>query len=325
MPSTLRERLAARAALLARPRSSETLPVRLDRRRVYVLPTRFGLFFAALVFAMLLGALNYNNNPALLLALLLGATGLASLIAAHLQLSGLGVDAISAEPVAAGSVMSLHVPLSAADTRMRRGLQLRCREARINAPPLSAEPVIATMPMATERRGWIEPGRIRISTTQPLGLALAWSWVWPDSPLLVYPCAEPQGPPLPPGNGSGNQARLHPGGDDVHHLRGYRTGDPRRAIAWKPSARRDTLLVREYEQPLAIEVTLDWRMLSQLGYEQRIRRLAHWVDLAEREGRRYRVLLPGQPALGPGHGMTHRHLCLRALALLPGVENSAAP
>ena len=325
MPPTLRERLAARAALLARPRSSEALPVKFDRRRVYVLPTRFGLFFAALLFAMLIGALNYNNNPALLLALLLGATGLASLIAAHLQLSGLGVDAISAEPVAAGSTLSLHVALSATDARMRRGLQLRCREANTTAPPLSTEPVVATLPLATERRGWIEPGRIRISTTQPLGLARAWSWVWPDAPLLVYPAPEPQGPPLPPGDGSGNQARLHPTGDDVHHLRGYRTGDPRRAIAWKPSARRDTLLVREYEQPLAIEVTLDWRALSQLAYEQRIRRLAHWVDLAEREGRRYRLLLPGQPVLGPAHGNAHRHLCLRALALLPDAENPVRP
>lgn len=325
MLPTLRERLAARAALLARPRSSETLPVKFDRRRVYVLPTRFGLFFAALLFAMLLGALNYNNNPAFLLALLLGATGLASLIAAHLQLSGLRVDAISAEPVAAGSVLSLHVALSTADTRMRRGLQLRCREAYATAPPMSVEPVVATLELATERRGWIEPGRIRISTTQPLGLAMAWSWAWPDAPLLVYPSIEPQGPPLPSGNGSANHARLHPAGDDVHHLRGYRTGDPRRAIAWKPSARRDTLLVREYEQPLAIEVILDWTALSPLAYEQRIRRLAHWVDLAEREGRRYRLLLPGQPALGPAHGSAHRHLCLRALALLPDAEDRSWP
>ncbi len=325
MKTTLRERLAASATLLSRQRSSETLPVKFDRRRVYVLPTRFGLFFAALLFAMLLGALNYNNNPALLLALLLGATGLASLISAHLQLSGLGIDAISAEPVAAGSVLSLHVALAATDARPRRGLQLRCREARAIAPPMSSEPVVATLGLSTERRGWIDPGRIRISTTQPLGLAMAWSWVWPDASLLVYPAPEPQGPPLPAGDGSANHARLHPAGDDVHHLRGYRTGDPRRAIAWKPSARRDTLLVREYEQPLAIEVTLEWRALSQLAYEQRIRRLAHWVDLAEREGRRYRLLLPGQPALGPAHGSAHRHLCLRALALLPAVEERGWP
>src|SRR3546814_12831882 len=66
-------------------------------------------------------------------------------------------------------------------------------------------------------------------------------------PLLVYPAPEAHGPPLPEGSGDNAQARLHPAGDDVHHLRTYRRGDPRRAIAWKPSARHGALLVREYE------------------------------------------------------------------------------
>ncbi|HYM86106.1 MAG TPA: DUF58 domain-containing protein [Pseudoxanthomonas sp.] len=289
----------------------------LDRRRVYVLPTRFGLFFAMVLLAMLLGALNYNNNPALLLALLLGATGLASLIAAHLQLSGLRMVAISAEPVAAGTDLPLHLALLASDARERHGLQLRCNAVFATAPPLASGAVLVTLTLETRQRGWLDLGRIRISSTQPLGLALAWSWVWPDAPMLVYPTPELQGPPLPVGNGTAGSARLHPAGDDVHHLRSYRAGDPRRAIAWKPSARRDSLMVREYEQPLAEQVTLDWRTLSALDHEQRIRRLAHWVDLAEREGRRYRLQLPGQPALGPAQGTAHRHLCLRALALLP--------
>jgi uncharacterized protein (DUF58 family) len=322
MPATLRERLATRAALLARPRAAEALPVKLDRRRVYVLPTRFGAFFAALVLAMLLGALNYNNNPALLLALLLGATALASLIAAHLQLSGLRVDALSAEPVAAGESLQLHLALSARDARARRGLLLRCLDAQARVSLPAGEPAVAALALPTQRRGWLDLGRLRLSSTQPLGLALAWSWVWPDTPLLVYPAPEQQGPPLPQGEGSANHARLHPAGDDVHHLRAYRAGDPRRAIAWKPSARRDVLLVREYEQPLAVEVALDWRTLSALDYESRIRRLAHWVDLAEREGRRYRLHLPAQPVLGPAQGAAHRHLCLRALALLPHAETA---
>jgi hypothetical protein len=63
---------------LVRPREAETLPVRFDRRRIYVLPTPFGLFYALLLLTMTLGALNYNNNPALLLALLLAGAGLAS-------------------------------------------------------------------------------------------------------------------------------------------------------------------------------------------------------------------------------------------------------
>jgi uncharacterized protein (DUF58 family) len=320
MRATQRERLAKRFALLARPRAAEALPVKLDRRRVYVLPSRFGFFFGVLLTAMLLGALNYNNNPALLLALLLGATALASLIAAHLQLSGLRIDAISAEPVAAGNPLQMHVALSAKDARNRRGLQLQYGDNRTSATLLTGEPTVVTLPVDTQRRGWLELGRIRISTTQPLGLALAWAWIWPEQPMLVYPVPETQGPPLPLGDGSASHARLNPAGDDVHHLRGYRAGDPRRAIAWKPSARRDSLMVREYEQPLAIEVSLDWRALAPLTAEQRISRLAHWVDLAEREGRRYRLSLPGQPVLGPGQGPAHRHLCLRALSLLPHAE-----
>jgi uncharacterized protein (DUF58 family) len=78
------------------------------------------------------------------------------------------------------------------------------------------------------------------------------------------------------------------------------------------------LLVREYEQPQGREVVLDWDALAPLDTEARIRRLARWVDDAERQGRRYRLQLPGQQAFGPDLGPRHRHACLRALALLPG-------
>src|SRR5690554_2166927 len=103
MPAPSRQaQLARRFRTWARPRKPEALPVTLDRHRVYVLPTRFGLFFASLLLAMGLGALNYNNNPALLLALLLAGAANASLLAAHLQLTGLQVAAVDAEPVPAG-------------------------------------------------------------------------------------------------------------------------------------------------------------------------------------------------------------------------------
>lgn len=298
------------------PRTPETLPVRLDRRRIYVLPTRFGLFFAVLLMTMGLGALNYNNNPALLLMLVLAGAAHTSLLAAHLQLSGLGFTALGAEPVVAGTPMTLRLHTRAAPGRERRGLRIDCDDA---AAILSLDDGhgSAEFSLPTLRRGWMEVPRLRISTTRPLGLVRAWAYVWPEQPLLVYPVPEAHGPPLPEGQGEAAQMRLHPAGDDVHHLRAYRRGDPRRAIAWKPSARRDNLLVREYEQPLSADILLDWRALAGIEYETRISRLARWVDDAERDGRRYRLQLPGQPPLGPAQGAAHRHACLRALALLP--------
>ncbi len=315
--AALRDRMLA----WARPRQPEALPVRFDRRRVYVLPTRFGLFYGVLLAAMLLGALNYNNNPALMLGLLLAGAGLASLIAAQLQLSGLEVTAIDAEPVPAGQPMPLRVHARAASDRSRRGLGVAWghgagdpETARLH---LSAGHGEAGLLLRTTRRGWLDLPRLQVWTTRPLGLARAWAYVWPESPVLVYPRPEASGPPLPAGRGEQVQARLHPSGDELHHLRSYRPGDSRRAIAWKPSARRDTLLVREYEQPQGADVVLDWHELRGLAHEDRIARLARWVDEAERDGRRYRLSLPAQPALGPDHGPAYRHACLRALALMP--------
>src|SRR5690554_3681244 len=304
--------------LLARPRQPEPLPAILDRRRVYVLPTWFGLFFLLLLLTMGVGALNYNNNPALLLAMVLSGTALASLIAGHLQLSGLAVHAVNAEPVAAGKPLLLRMHVRADPRRARRGLRVECGEADA-ALSLDRGAGEAALELPTSQRGWLHPGRLRISTTRPLGLARAWSWVWPDRPLLVYPAPEPHGPPLPMGAGDNAQARLHPAGDDVHHLRAWRRGDSRRAIAWKPSARRDALLVREYEEPQGADVVLDWHALAGLPGEARIQRLARWVDAAERDQRRQRLVLPGPTPQGPASGPAHRHACLRALALLPGV------
>lgn len=185
------------------------------------------------------------------------------------------------------------------DPRARHGLhlQLGASEAWVALPAHGRGEVELDVP--SERRGWLELPRIRLSSTQPLGLVRAWSWVWPEQPLLVYPLAEVLAPPLPESGSDPLHTRAHASGEELHQLRPYRAGDAPRSIAWKHSARRDSLLVREYEKPIGIEVVLDWRTLAPLGHEARIARLARWVDMAEREGRRYTLLLPAHPRSGP--------------------------
>ena len=102
-------------------------------------------------------------------------------------------------------------------------------------------------------------------------------------------------------------------------LRNYHPSDPRRSIAWKASARHDTLLVKEFEQRRGQDVALEWTVTASLAYEARISRLAAWVDAAEVAQLRYILRLPDE-TIGPGLGLDHRHACLRALALLPGAS-----
>lgn len=313
MRAALRRRLQA----WMRPRQPEPLPALLRRNRIYVLPTATGLFFGLLLGTMGVGALNFNNNPALLLALLLAGAAQASLIAAHMQLSGVRVLAVSADPVAAGEELRLRIALDTVDARLRRGLRIANPDDAVHAT-LDSHGTTVELRLPTSRRGWLALPRLELATVQPLGLARAWSYVWPDTPVLVYPAPEAQAPPLPTPAGGQGRPRPARAGDDVHHLRNYRTGDSPRSVAWKASARRDTLLVREYEQQLSGELVLDWQVTHGLPHEQRIRRLARWVDDAERDGRRYGLRLPGQPPIPMGLGAPHRHRCLRALALLPG-------
>lgn len=310
-------RLARRLLAFARPRGPEPLPARFDRRRIYVLPTRFGLFFAVVLAVMSIGALNYNNNPALLMAFVLVGAGMASVVTAQLQLDGVAVVAVDAEPVPAGQPLQLRVHVRTGDARPRSGLRVAADGVEPVALALRDGVGEAVLELPTQRRGWLDVPRLRLWTTWPLGLARAWAYAWPDLPLLVYPRADPTAPPLPTGSGDPASRRLHAAGDDLHHLRTYRAGDPPRTIAWKPSARRGTLLVREFEQPAGTDIDLDWRELHGLAHEARISRLARWVEDAERDGRRYRLRLPGHPVLGPDRGPAHRHACLRALALMP--------
>ena len=313
MLATLRRRMQS----WMRPRQAEHLPVRLLRNRIYVLPTMTGLFFGLLLGTMGLGALNFNNNPALLLALLLAGAAQASLIAAHMQLSGVVVDAVAADPVSAGEPLRLRIALGALDQRLRRGLRIAAGEAQVHVA-FDHNGGTAELPLQTQHRGLMPLPRLELSTVQPLGLARAWAYVWPQQTALVYPAPEAQAPPLPAPAGDAGRAQVSRAGDDVHHLRGYRAGDAPRSVAWKASARRDSLLVREYEQHRSDQLLLDWPLTAGLPYEQRIRRLARWVDDAEREGRRYALAIPGQAPTAMGLGEAHRHRCLRALALMPG-------
>jgi len=302
---------------LLRGRRPEALPVRLDHRRIYVLPTRLGLLVGGVLLAMLLGALNYNNNAGLVLAFLLIAVALNSAVMAHLGLADLRLDALQAEPAHAGGLLSLRLSFDSG-RRAREGLWLQNENG---GPALLAGPAAtrldAVLALPAVRRGRQPVGRLRLTTTQPLGLVRAWAWIAPDAGMLVYPALETPTPALP-GASTPGQGRPRPdrSGEDTHHLRDYRLGDAPRQIAWKASARSGQLRVREYEAGVAQDVQLDWNGLPGLGTEARIRRLAAWVVEAERQGRRSRLVLPSG-VLGPGRGATHRHACLQALALLP--------
>lgn len=303
-----------RLPALTRLRAKEPLPIRLDRRRIYVVPTWFGLVFAAMLFVMSIGALNYYNNPALLLTAVLGSVCVLSMLIAFRALDGLSLERVQAGTCHAGESLPLEL-VFAAGTRLRNGLRVEIGDVAAVFAALPGEPLRATLALPTQRRGLLAVPRICLWTRWPYGLFRAWSWLNPQIEALVYPRPEDAAVPLPQSGRQAQRSAAQPLGEEFGALREYRARDPLRAIAWKASARHDRLLVREPEQLTGEDYVLDFDALSALDLEARIARLTRWVLMAEERRAPYTLRLPGQ-RLGPDLGSAHRQRCLRALALL---------
>lgn len=297
----------------ARGRKPEALPIRLDRRRIYIVPTRAGFGYALLLMVMLAGALNYQNNSALLLTCMLGATLASSMLLTWRELHDLTLRSVHAEHGFCGQRLPLHLAF-ADDHRTRHGLSIEVDE--LEQPcPLVQGPGRAVVTIAAEQRGWIDLPRMRISSTAPFGLFRTWSWITPAQRVLVYPRVLADARP-PARNDDPNERAA--GGDEFASLRDYHAGDPIRHVAWKASARHDHLLVREFDraapgQPLRF----DWNALSGIDRETRISRLTGWVCDAYAAAHPWILILEDRSSLGPASDDAHYHRCLTTLAELP--------
>jgi uncharacterized protein (DUF58 family) len=297
-------------------------PVRLTRRRIYILPTGQGYAFATLLLLLFLWSINYSNSMGFAFTFLLAAVALNSMWQAHDNLLGLVVDCSGAEPVFAGQEAQFAFRLENPDSRPRYGIALQWRDQppRYTDLPASGAAVV-TLAVLAERRGWLRTGRVRVLTRYPLGLLQAWSWVEFEQACLVYP--QPRGRrPLPAalsgsaGVGLGDQGL---GSEDYAGFRLYALGDSPRRIAWKAATRGGPLLVKQFTDQARPELWLDWRLLGIDSVEPRLAQLCQWVLKAEGEGRRYGLLLPGA-RIAPAQGDAHRRRCLEALALFTYAE-----
>jgi len=315
---TLRSRLAAaRQRFISRRSPAARPPLAISRRRLYILPTGSGNLFALLLIVMLLGATNYSNSLAFALTFWLASVALVSMHHAHRNLLGLTIRAVDAEPVFAGEMARFRITLAHAATRQRRAVRIGAGKSRpTDGVDISAElPVEIAVPVAAPVRGVLPCPRLKIESIYPIGLFRSWSWLTPSAEVLVYP--RPAGRdrlPKPSGSADPNDPLRRRGREDFIGQRRYIRGDSTRDIDWKASARSDELLVREYEQPRASQLWLDYERLGALDHEARLAQLALWVTRAERLGRVYGLLL-GETRLPPATGPAHYRACLRALAL----------
>ena len=314
-----RRRASWRRKATARDQGS----VLLNQRRVYILPTRAGLGFCALLLILLIGSINYNLGLGFGLTFVAGACAIVDMVQTTRNLAGLVLSPGRAPDVFAGEDAPFELRADNPTRLARYAVWIdfehvpEPRQA-IDVPAGgSATLVLRT---ATVARGWMRPPRVRLSTHFPLGLFRAWSWWQPDSRALVYPFPEQDAPPLPMLGRPSPDGVGSTGSDDFGGVRSYQPGDPLRHLAWRQIARLDPelggqLVTKHFEGGTVDKLVLDFGALpAQLDVELRLARMARWVLEAEQRALPYGFIL-GHIRYPVALGTAHQAACLRALAL----------
>jgi uncharacterized protein (DUF58 family) len=290
--------------------------VELRQRRIFILPTRYGLLFGLLTFVMLIGATNYNNSTGFLLSFLLIGTAMVSVLHTYHNMLRLTFLAARAGAVFCGesALYSVVIDNGTGPGRIGVGLNLE-GQPPVYTDVAAGARITVELALPATRRGWLPIGTLTVFTRYPLGLFRAWSQLRLDANCLVYPAPAAHFETAAPRHADGGQRRAQrPGSDDFMGLRNYHPGDSPRHIDWKAAARGRALLIKTFGDNTGEELWLDWRDYPGRDAESRLGQLCRGVLWAEESGHSYGLRLPGEVIVA-GHGEDHKHRCLKALAL----------
>lgn len=302
-------------AWAARRHGADALPHTVQVRRIYILPTGFGIVLGVLIASMLLAGLNYNSNLGLAFAFLLASIALVGMHHTHRNLLKLTVDATREIDAFAGGEAALPFLLRNDTALDRWDVEVRCTPgAAVTAAVASGAATQTRVALAVPLRGLIRLPSFSVATTYPFGWFRAWTYV--QAPLLVYVAPQPRGDePLPSGaqRQAGAAESAQAGDEEFAGLRGYSPGIPLKHMAWKVLARGGEPAVRSYTGLAADPEWLNWEAPAASDTDLRLSQLCRWVLDLEQAGRPYGLRLPGA-TVPPSRGPEHRRACLRALA-----------
>lgn len=303
--------------------------IQLGRRRIYIMPSRYGLWFSTTLLVMLFGAINYNNSLAYLLTFLLASLGLVSILYTYRNLAGLCVEIGKAQAVFVGEMADFKILIDNQGQAARYALnwQLAPAPSFWKTTEISAHTVVVdvaennsaiiSIKVLAQERGYFPLGLVTVFTRYPLGLFHAWAILNLDMQALVYPA--PLGQSLLPTSSlqevRGESSLQSGSGEDFLGYRAYQVGDSPRHIAWKVEARGQGMFIKQFGGTGSPMLYLDWKQVSHLAsIETSLSQLTLWVVLADKQGACYGLRLP-DVEIPPSHGDQHRTRCLQALAL----------
>lgn len=315
MSLTLSKRLSLKR--FTKGEATQQSVIKLNHRRIFILPNKGGLSLAIVILLMLIASINYSNSMGFVFTFLLAAAAQLSTFYSFKNLSGLIVSLTKAPVCHVGSTGQINIIIKETGERERWAIEASHLDEHTAFNLHKGLSLCITLPITFKKRGWYTPDTITLSTSFPFGFFRAWSPLLFNQPILVYPQPVDNGLPLNCNQHSDEQsgAPSHQSGtDDFAGLKPYQQGQNYRHINWKALAAEKGLYSNEFSAEQTANIWLDWASCDQLVVEAKISQLCFWVLQCETQGIEYGLRLPNIELL-PNHGVSHQHACLKELAL----------
>ena len=288
-------------------------------RRLYIVPTTWGLLFLSTVVVMILTAATYANNLIFLLAFFLFALFVISMLQTHDNLRGVEIEPQAGAEAFAGEPFDLGYTLSRADGRAASDLRVRPRSklmrtledgrADLAGDGAGARAVVRAV---IDRRGVYALPEVSLETRFPHHMFRAWTVLRPAGEVLIFP-PKRGARELPVTGWRGGPAAALNGAvtaeGDFGELVPHRAGDAFSRIAWKHYARTRQLMRATYWGAARPHYRIDGRA----GTEAELEQVSRWIEVARERNASFEVHGLDRE-LGPGEGDDLARASWRALA-----------
>ena len=292
--------------------------VTLSHRRIYILPTKEGYYFAITIILMMLTAINFSNNLIYIFTFFLMGVAFVSMFYTQFNLLGIKIHCQHSKPVFCGEEMSVPIVVEQTMNKNKQlmAIQIQIEETKHQINYLDTSQS-CTFSLTTKQRGYIKIPMITISSTFPFGLFRAWSLVKLSSKNIVYPQALAYDADMLGQSNNQNQSEgTQKGNDEFFGLSQYIQGSSLKKVHWKMVAKEQGMYLKDFvEGGRTLKKWFDIQDFPvNVPFEKRLNFLCYLIQQAHAESMAYGLkLYHDKTELATGY--QHYQHCLSLLAL----------
>lgn len=300
-----------------RIRSNNLIPfIHIDGIKYSIAPTKYGFAYCFILFALLVGSINHNNNLGYLLTFFLGGMFLVSSLFTYRNLTGVNVLGHDAQQVFAGQLCRIVVKMEAG-LSSKYGINAALDPDHAQYFDIDdGDRTTVTLSYPAGERGILNIRFIDLSTNFPFGLIKLNMRQPVKLKCLVYPRPVPVQLQKEGSNGSesGEFRQEKKGIGDFTGLDQYFPGDSLKRIHWKGLAGGRGIHTKRFEENETSRTIFSLQELPGNDIELKLSQLTYMVLTASAKDMEYGVRL-GDFLIAPDRGSAHKNDCLKELAL----------